>query len=109
MAATGGALLGDSWFQLLIAGALGVIFTQFAFLAHEAAHRQVFASGPPTTDRVASAGRPGVVGISYSWWMNKHSRHHANPNKIGKDPDIEIDTISVPRGGRRDPKRGFGR
>ena len=26
--------------------------------------------------------------------MNKHSRHHANPNKLGKDPDIEIDTFS---------------
>jgi fatty acid desaturase len=35
-----------------------------------------------------------LVGISYSWWMNKHNRHHANPNKIGKDPDIEADTVS---------------
>jgi fatty acid desaturase len=26
--------------------------------------------------------------------MNKHTRHHANPNMIGKDPDIAIDTIS---------------
>jgi fatty acid desaturase len=34
------------------------------------------------------------VGISYSWWMNKHNRHHANPNKIGKDLDIEADTVS---------------
>ena len=25
--------------------------------------------------------------------MNKHSRHHANPNQIGKDPDIDSDTI----------------
>ena len=42
---TGFVLLGDSWFQLLIAGALGIILTQFAFLAHEASHRQVFESG----------------------------------------------------------------
>jgi fatty acid desaturase len=35
-----------------------------------------------------------VVGISYSWWMTKHTRHHANPNTVGKDPDIEVDTIS---------------
>jgi fatty acid desaturase len=35
-----------------------------------------------------------LVGISYTWWMSKHIRHHANPNKIGKDPDIEIDTVS---------------
>ena len=32
--------------------------------------------------------------MSYSWWMNKHTRHHANPNMIGKDPDIAIDIIS---------------
>ncbi len=36
----------------------------------------------------------GLVGISYSWWMNKHTRHHANPNTVGKDPDIDVDTIS---------------
>ncbi len=39
-------LLGDSWFQLLIAGALGILFTQVAFLAHEAAHRQILSDGP---------------------------------------------------------------
>jgi hypothetical protein len=27
-------LLDDSWLQLLLAGTLGVIFTQFAFLGH---------------------------------------------------------------------------
>ncbi|WP_136709510.1 acyl-CoA desaturase [Agromyces sp. H66] len=86
-------LLGDSWFQLLIAGALGLIFTQFAFLAHEASHRAVLESGP-ANDRVGRFLAAGVVGISYAWWMTKHTRHHANPNKIGKDPDIDFDTIS---------------
>ncbi|GAA1525362.1 fatty acid desaturase [Agromyces terreus] len=90
---TGFILLGDSWFQLLMAGALGLILTQFAFLAHEASHRQVLESGP-ANDRVGRILAAGVVGISYSWWMTKHTRHHANPNKIGKDPDIEWDTIS---------------
>ncbi|SEB72950.1 Fatty acid desaturase [Paramicrobacterium humi] len=92
-AAVGFVLLGDSWFQLLIAGALGVIFTQFAFFAHEASHRQVLASGP-ANDRLGRFIATFVVGMSYSWWMNKHNRHHANPNKLGKDPDIEVDTIS---------------
>jgi fatty acid desaturase len=92
-AITGFILLGDSWFQLLIAGALGLIFTQFAFLAHEASHRQVLESGP-ANDRLGRGIAAGVVGISYAWWMTKHTRHHANPNKVGKDPDIEFDTIS---------------
>ncbi|QAY63127.1 acyl-CoA desaturase [Xylanimonas allomyrinae] len=91
-AATGFVLLGDSWFQLLIAGALGVILTQCAFLAHEAAHRQVLASGP-ANDRVGRILANAVVGISYSWWMSKHSRHHANPNHVGKDPDVADDVI----------------
>lgn len=92
-AITGFVLLGDSWFQLLIAGALGIIFTQFAFLGHEASHRQVFESGR-ANDRIGRTLSSGLVGISYSWWMNKHTRHHANPNTIGRDPDIEVDTVS---------------
>ncbi len=86
-------LLGDSWYQLLIAGALGIVFTQVAFLAHEAAHRQILSSGP-ANDRLAGLLGPAVVGMSSTWWSSKHSRHHANPNRVGKDPDIEVDTIS---------------
>ncbi len=86
-------LLGDSWFQLLIAAALGVILTQFAFLAHETSHRQVFTSGK-ANDLAGRALANLFVGISYSWWMTKHSRHHANPNVIGKDMDIERDFVS---------------
>ena len=37
--------LGDSWFQLTLAVALGILMTQFGFLGHDAAHRQVFRSG----------------------------------------------------------------
>jgi fatty acid desaturase len=93
VAVTGGALLGSSWFQLLIAAGLGVIFTQFAFFAHEAAHKQIFASGRKN-DLAGLLVGSGIVGLSYSWWQSKHSRHHANPNKIGKDPDIDIDILS---------------
>lgn len=92
-AITGFILLGDSWFQLLIAAALGILFTQVAFLSHEAAHKQILASGP-ANDRLARWLGNAVVGMSYSWWTTKHTRHHANPNRVGKDPDIEVDTIS---------------
>lgn len=91
--AAGFILLGDSWFQLLIAAGLAVVFTQVAFLSHEAAHRQILSSGP-ANDRLARLLGCGVVGMSYSWWDSKHSRHHANPNRVGKDPDIAVDTIS---------------
>jgi fatty acid desaturase len=76
--ATGMILLEGSWLQLLLAGGLGLIFTQFAFLGHEASHRQIFESGPANhrSGRVHAA----LVGISHGWWMNKHNRPHANPN-----------------------------
>ena len=91
--ATGVVLLGDSWLQLLMAGALGLVLTQFAFLGHEASHRQIFTSGR-ANDRSGRVLAVGFAGLSYSWWMNKHTRHHGNPNRVGKDPDIERDTIS---------------
>jgi fatty acid desaturase len=88
----GFALLHDSWYQLLIAGALGVLFTQYAFLAHEASHRQVFDSGK-ANDHTGRLIADLLVGISYSWWMTKHSRHHAAPNTVSRDPDIEPDFV----------------
>ncbi len=90
---TGFILLGDSWFQLLMAGALGLVLTQVAFLGHEASHRAVLRTGP-ANDRLGRLLSTVIVGISHQWWMTKHTRHHANPNKRGADPDIEKDTIS---------------
>jgi fatty acid desaturase len=90
---TGFVLLGHSWFQLILAAVLGLVFTQYAFLAHETSHRQVFESGK-ANDLAGRTIANLFVGISYSWWMTKHSRHHANPNMIGKDPDIDRDFVS---------------
>jgi fatty acid desaturase len=91
-AVAGFVLLGASWFQLLIAGGLGVVLTQIAFVAHEASHRQVLASGP-ANDRLGRILAVALVGMSYQWWMTKHTRHHANPNQIGRDPDIDVDVV----------------
>ncbi len=83
----GVVLLGDSWLQLLLAAALAVVSTQFGFLGHDTAHRQVFISHRwnAWTARVLSCL---FAGLSYSWWMGKHNRHHNAPNQEGKDPDI---------------------
>ncbi|MGN6445377.1 fatty acid desaturase family protein [Amnibacterium sp.] len=81
-------LLGPTWWQLLVAGLFGVLFTQTAFLAHDSAHRQVFSSNARNAALSRWIGNLGV-GLSYGWWMHKHSRHHANPNTMGKDGDIE--------------------
>jgi fatty acid desaturase len=80
-------LLGDSWFQLLMAGVLAVVFTQFAFLGHDAAHRQIFASGR-VNEWAGLVQGALLAGVSIGWWQTKHSKHHANPNKHGADPDV---------------------
>ena len=80
-------LLGDSWWQLLVAAALAVTVTQFGFLGHDAAHRQIFASGP-WNDWTARVSSGAFAGLSFAWWSRKHNRHHAGPNQVSKDPDI---------------------
>lgn len=85
--AAGFVWVGDSWWQLISALVLAVLLTQIAFLAHDAAHRQIFKSGR-LNDWVALILANLLVGISHGWWKGKHSRHHAAPNQEGADPDI---------------------
>ncbi len=86
--------LGDSWWQLLNMAVLSVIVTQVAFLGHDAAHRQIFASGR-WNDWVSMIVANLFVGISYGWWQSKHSKHHAAPNTEGADPDIELGVVAM--------------
>jgi fatty acid desaturase len=80
-------LIGDSWWQAVAAVVLGVAFTQVAFLGHDAGHQQIFV-GRRANDLVGRVLADLLVGLSYGWWVGKHSRHHANPNKEDHDPDI---------------------
>ncbi|MBB4688179.1 fatty acid desaturase family protein [Amycolatopsis jiangsuensis] len=89
-------LLGDSWWQLVTAVFFAVMFAQVAFLGHDAGHNQVFRTGR-ANDRAGYAFG-GIVGMSYGWWMGKHTRHHANPNHEGDDPDIDIPLLAFTRG-----------
>ncbi len=86
--------IGDSWWQLVNAAVLAVTMTQIAFLGHDAAHRQMFKSGR-WNDWVSLIVANLLVGISYGWWQSKHTRHHANPNKEGTDPDIALKAIAM--------------
>ena len=81
------ALLGNSWFQLVLAGLLALVVTQFGFLGHDGAHRQIFASHQ-WNEWVARILSGAFAGLSYSWWSSKHNRHHGAPNQEEKDPDI---------------------
>jgi fatty acid desaturase len=85
--------LGNSWLQLLVAVLMGVAFTQVAFLGHDAGHRQVFATRRHNAALGLVAGDL-LVGLSYGWWMDKHTRHHAHPNQEDADPDIRSGALA---------------
>jgi fatty acid desaturase len=80
-------VVGNSWATLAVAPLVGVMFTQLGFLGHDLGHNQVF--GVRRRNRllgliVANA----LIGLSFGWWVPKHSAHHAHPNEVGRDPDI---------------------
>ena len=80
-------VVGASWWSLLSAAFLGVMFTQVAFLAHDAGHRQVFRS-PRANRALGLLAGDALIGLSFGWWVPKHSGHHAHPNHVGRDPDL---------------------
>jgi fatty acid desaturase len=85
-------LLGNSWYQLFVAAFLAVMFTQVAFVGHDAGHRQIFRSRR-ANDLVGLVHGNLMVGLSFGWWVAKHNKHHANPNHADKDPDIGVGAL----------------
>ena len=84
--------IGDSWWTVLATVVLAVVFGQAALLAHDVAHRQVFRTRRPSELAGRLLGNLGI-GMSYSWWQDKHTRHHANPNHEDLDPDVAPDLL----------------
>jgi fatty acid desaturase len=101
------AILGESWWQLVTAAYLAVVFTQLAFVGHDAGHRQIFRSRR-ANNLVGLVHANLLVGISFGWWVAKHDRHHSNPNHEDLDPDIDIPALAFTAGQARD-KRGLAR
>lgn len=100
-------LLGDSWWQLAVAGYLAVVFTQTGFLGHDAGHRQIFRSRRGNQIVGLIHGNL-AIGLAFGWWVDKHHRHHAHPNQEGHDPDIGGGSIVFTQAQGRD-RRGIGR
>ncbi|HEX8629582.1 MAG TPA: acyl-CoA desaturase [Catenuloplanes sp.] len=99
--------VGDSWAQLGVALLLGVATTQVAFLGHDAGHRQIFRTRRAAEITGMLCGNL-AVGLSYGWWIDKHNRHHANPNHEDHDPDVGAGAL-VWTTGQAAQRRGLGR
>lgn len=100
-------LLGDTWWQVIVAVVLAVAFGQVALLAHDLAHKQIFRSRQASEMVGRIVGNLGI-GMGYGWWMNKHTRHHANPNHEELDPDVAPD-IFVWSDGQAQEAKGLAR
>ncbi|GAB3865392.1 fatty acid desaturase family protein [Dactylosporangium cerinum] len=90
-------LIGQSWWQLLTAVLLAALFTQVGFIGHDAGHRQIFRSRR-ANDLLGLFHANLAIGLSYGWWIDKHNRHHANPNTEGADPDIVVVPLAFTAG-----------
>jgi fatty acid desaturase len=102
------AWLGPSWWQLAVAAFLAVVFVQLGFLGHDAGHRQVFRSGHHN-DLLGLLCANLLIGLSYSWWIDKHIRHHANPNHVDHDPDISAGGVVFTKAQARARRSSLGR
>ena len=85
-------LIGSSWWTLLVAVFLSISFAQTALVAHDLAHRQIFRTKRPSEILGRIIANLGV-GMSYGWWMDKHTRHHNNPNHDDLDPDVAPEVL----------------
>jgi len=86
-------LAGNSWWQLATAAYAGVLFAQIGFLGHDAGHQQIFRR-KRWNDLLGLVLANLGVGLSYGWWVDKHNRHHRNPNEVGSDPDVNRNVLA---------------
>ena len=87
------ALIGQSWWQLLTAAFLAVMFTQTGFIGHDAGHHQI-ARSKRVNNLLGRVHADLLIGLSYGWWISKHNRHHSHPNHVDRDPDIDDGAIA---------------
>ncbi len=67
---------------------LALAWQQGGWLAHDVVHHAVFPNR--NTGDIFSVIVGGVVlGFSADWWRHKHNTHHALPNVMGVDTDID--------------------
>jgi fatty acid desaturase len=86
------AVVGDSWWELVLAVPAAVLTARTAFFGHDAGHQQI--AGSRRTNRILGLLHGNLLtGMSHGWWVDKHNRHHANPNHVDKDPDVGVGAL----------------
>lgn len=90
----GAVMMAHDWFTVIAASVfLGFTSTQVALLAHDIGHRQAFRGRKQNAVARVLVGNV-VLGVSHTWWNTKHNQHHATPNHVDKDPDIQFPMLA---------------
>jgi len=89
-------LFKNPWLIALDAIALGLVSGQLGFQLHDAGHKQMFEDNWKN-NLVGYFTGNGLLGMSFGWWVDKHNRHHASPNHVDDDPDINNLAIAYNR------------
>lgn len=94
----------------LLAGAAfsGFASVRCGMLMHDACHQDVYRRRWMTNFIRFVSGNL-LIGLSAGWWTFEHSRHHANPNVPGWDPDIGVPHLafSPEQAARKGPIGGW--
>lgn len=88
-------VIDNLWLQLLNAAYLAFIFTQIGFIGHDFGHRQIFSDTRKTT--IGLLVFTLILGLSGELWVRTHNQHHADPNNIDLDPDIDTPVVAFTR------------
>ena len=89
-------VIGNSWWNVVVAVGLAFILVQLGFIGHDAGHRQICARRRDN-DVVGLVVTNLLTGFSFSWWLAKHNRHHAHPNRPDQDPDMAPGALAYTR------------
>ena len=100
------ALVDTLWVQLINAVFLAFVFTQISFIGHDGGHRQIFRS--VRNNEITGLVICFLLAIERSWWLDKHNRHHINPNHLALDPDADFPMLAFTKG-QALKKKGFYR
>jgi fatty acid desaturase len=87
------AVTKNSWLQACDATFLAFVFTQMGFIVHDAGHFQIFRERWKN-DLVGILHANLALGFSYTGWVTTHNQHHAHPNQLGKDPDVDFSVLA---------------
>jgi fatty acid desaturase len=79
----------NPWWWLADVVLLAFSFVQIALLGHDIAHLQFVRAGRLNTLLGLTLGNL-LIGVSRAWWNDDHNAHHARPNVMGSDPNIDI-------------------